>query len=886
MNLFTPKTIFLAACLVAWLNATTPLVAQVLFDNTKAETAGNADWIIDTSQPVPSPVISGITAGTAESYWTGALSSWGVALAKLGNAGTISLPGNGLETLPTSGRITYGDASNSQDLSHYKVYVVCEPNTLFTATEKTAILNFVKNGGGLFMVADHTGSDRNNDGSDSLIVWNDLLNNNTVQNNPFGFTFNADSGSPTATVDNSAANPMTHGIGGTVTTLKYDVGCTMNLTDNTVAHAAVWQTNPTKVMALYGTFGSGRFCAIGDSSVVEDATSSQGTTYAGWTTPADNGYCVINGMVWLLNAGATTNQPPNVTTSAASNLTTNSATLNGSLNPNGATTTAKFEYGLTTSYGSTVALAGTFTGSNSVAASTNLTGLVAGTVYHFRLTATNVNGLTLGSDQNFTTVSNSPGTNLPPSVSTLAASYVTTNTATLNGTLNPNGQTTTAQFEYGLTTSCGNTVALAGTVTGSGSVAVSTNLTGLTSGTTYHFRLNGTNAGGLTLGTDQSFVTVSTNSGGGGTNFTGILAGWDFNGQTNFGISPLTAASNAPNLTIVNGLTRGTGVIVTGSATTRAWGGSGFSDTTSAGAITSGRFASFTVTANPGYTVTFTSISKFDYRRSGTGPTNGVLQFQIGTGTFIDITTLPYGSGTTANSGASLSAIDLSGIAALQNIGAGTNVTFRIVNYGGAAGGTWYVYDLANSTALDLALQGTLTTTVAANTVPVFTAPNAGTNFTLNAGATLTVSCTATDAEAPAQTLTYTLLTGPTNATVTATNGNFLWRPLVAQANTTNQIKIMVTDNGSPSLSATNFFSVVVNPLSSPAVTTATITGGQFRCVVTGQAGPDYAVQFATNLTSAVWTPLFTTNAPALPFTFTDPNALAAQRFYRIVVGP
>jgi len=51
-----------------------------------------------------------------------------------------------------------------------------------------------------------------------------------------------------------------------------------------------------------------------------------------------------------------------------------------------------------------------------------------------------------------------------------------------------------------------------------------------------------------------------------------------------------------------------------------------------------------------------------------------------------------------------VTAIDLSGIGALQNV---TNtVTFRIVNYGGASGGTWYIYDVANSTAADLAVQG------------------------------------------------------------------------------------------------------------------------------------------------------------------------------------
>ena len=46
----------------------------------------------------------------------------------------------------------------------------------------------------------------------------------------------------------------------------------------------------------------------------------------------------------------------------------------------------------------------------------------------------------------------------------------------------------------------------------------------------------------------------------------------------------------------------------------------------------------------------------------------------------------------------------------MQNVGANTNVTFRIVNYGGtSSAGTWYIYDAASSSALDLALQGTVT---------------------------------------------------------------------------------------------------------------------------------------------------------------------------------
>lgn len=109
------------------------------------------------------------------------ISAWGVALQKTGRYS--------LQTLPPGGRITYGDGSNDQDLSTVNEFVLPEPNVLFTAPEKTAIMTFVQNGGGLFMISDHNASDRNNDGADSVKVLNDLMTNNTVDaTDPFGFS--------------------------------------------------------------------------------------------------------------------------------------------------------------------------------------------------------------------------------------------------------------------------------------------------------------------------------------------------------------------------------------------------------------------------------------------------------------------------------------------------------------------------------------------------------------------------------------------------------------------------------------------------------------------------------------------------------------------------
>lgn len=193
--------------------------------------------------------------------------------------------------------------------------------------------------------------------------------------------------------------------------------------------------------------------------------------------------------------------------------------------------------------------------------------------------------------------------------------------------------------------------------------------------------------------------------------YSGVLAGWDTSGlpggSNNYGPSPMAPTTNAPYL-VVTGLTRAAGVGLSGTAASRGWGGTGFTSATSETAVTANQFATFVLTVTNGYKMSFSSVSRFDYRHSATGPTNGTLQYQIGSGSFVDITNLSYPS--TSDSGASIGAINLSGIAVLQDVGANTNVTFRIVNYGGTSSvGTWYIYDVAGSTAPDLAVQGTIT---------------------------------------------------------------------------------------------------------------------------------------------------------------------------------
>jgi hypothetical protein len=275
---------------------------KFLFDATKAETAGNADWVIDEDngvpQRIPTPAQSTITASTAETYWTGAISSWGIALVKAGNT---------VETLPAGTAITYGDASNPQDLSNYDVFVVDEPNILFTAAEKTAILNFISHGGGLFMISDHNGSDRNNDGHDSPNIWNDLMTNNGVAADPFGFSIDLTDISETSSnvLSGNTTNPILHGSQGNVTQLQFNDGATVTLnpSDNPSVQGLIWQTGQaqgnTHLMCASSTFGSGRVFVVTDSSPMDDGTGAPNNNlFVSWNLFSHT-QLFMNASLWL-----------------------------------------------------------------------------------------------------------------------------------------------------------------------------------------------------------------------------------------------------------------------------------------------------------------------------------------------------------------------------------------------------------------------------------------------------------------------------------------------------------------------------------------------------------------------------------------------------------
>lgn len=173
-----------------------------------------------------------------------------------------------------------------------------------------------------------------------------------------------------------------------------------------------------------------------------------------------------------------------------------------------------------------------------------------------------------------------------------------------------------------------------------------------------------------------------------------------------------------------------------------------------------------------------------------------------------------------------------------------------------------------------------VTPSTVTNIAPVLAAIS---DRTVNVGVSLSITNTATDTNA-GQTLTYSLLVKPTNATVNASSGLINWRPLVTQANSTNPFSIVVADNGSPSLTATQSFSVFVNPLTPPIMTAPVASNGQIGFFVTGQVGPDYAVQASSNLVN--WSTLAITNPAGMPFNWTTNIGANSMEFFRIKVGP
>ncbi len=190
-----------------------------------------------------------------------------------------------------------------------------------------------------------------------------------------------------------------------------------------------------------------------------------------------------------------------VTTGTASEVQQTTATVQGIVNPDGKPTTYHFEYGTTTTYGTSTPTMSAGEESAEVPVSAGVTGLEFGTTYHYRLVAENENGTNFGADAEFTTAPAAPTIDLPGS-----ATNITRNGVKLSATIDPGRGETKSYFEYGPTVAYGLT-SYETTSPGTGEAGVSATVTELLPQTTYHFRVVATNKTATVRGPDQTFIS-------------------------------------------------------------------------------------------------------------------------------------------------------------------------------------------------------------------------------------------------------------------------------------------------------------------------------------------------------------------------------------------
>ncbi len=208
---------------------------------------------------------------------------------------------------------------------------------------------------------------------------------------------------------------------------------------------------------------------------------------------------------------------PGVVTGSASDIVKTTATLNGTVNPSGVeVTSCEFEWATATEweaepgvYHKTLACSSApGSGATPVAVSAELTGLTLGSVYHYRLAASNTNGTNEGLDTTFMAAR-------LPTIGAESVTSVSFDNVSLQAEINPLGSDTTYYFQYG-TADCAEQPEACATVVGPsggdlGAAEVdqlgSVELQGLTPETTYHFRVVATNAQGTVDSAERTFTT-------------------------------------------------------------------------------------------------------------------------------------------------------------------------------------------------------------------------------------------------------------------------------------------------------------------------------------------------------------------------------------------
>lgn len=322
-----------------------------------------------------------------------------------------------------------------------------------------------------------------------------------------------------------------------------------------------------------------------------------------------------------------------------------------------------------------------------------------------------------------------------------------------------------------------------------------------------------------------------------------LFAGWLTSGYGASQSTNLPAAFANANMT-VGALGKGSGI---GAVTTaNVFGGNNWENSSEATAIAAKDYITYSVQANPGYTISFATNILY-YHVSSTGPSSGELQYSTDGVNYTDVLAVSYPAGG-GNGGATTVVTNiLSGISALQNIPSGTVNYFRLVNWGATGtAGTWYVDDTAPGSSDDFQVIGRITSAGIAPTITGITPSSITTGF----GSTVNITVTATGD--PPTYFWYkgvpgssTLIPSATNATLTLTG--------VTAANSGNYY--VVLSNATPPTATSSVVSVtVLDPyITFPPNNTEGFLGGQAQFSV-GVVGTSPTVSWYQNNGSGSWT--------------------------------
>ncbi|MFH1230427.1 MAG: putative Ig domain-containing protein [Planctomycetota bacterium] len=248
-------------------------------------------------------------------------------------------------------------------------------------------------------------------------------------------------------------------------------------------------SNATSYDVYFGTTSPGTFRGNQTATIYNPGTLLNNTVYF-WRIDSKNSVGTTPGIVW--NFTTIVAPPDQVTSPNPGNGETN-VPITQQLSWAAASGATSYNvYFGTTSPGTLQ--------TNTAGTSYDPGTLLNNTVYFWRINSKNAGGTTIGIVWNFTTQIPPP-----PTVTTNPATAITYNSAVLNGNVNPNGLATTAYFQWGQTTSYGNTTTAQAIGSGTSNVVVSANISGLSSNTVYNFRCVATNAGGTTYGTNRAF---------------------------------------------------------------------------------------------------------------------------------------------------------------------------------------------------------------------------------------------------------------------------------------------------------------------------------------------------------------------------------------------